>query len=422
MTFARVGCFDRFGGKAMVSKGIVCAKHIAWICAMFAVSAGGPAALAQSTCSAADIESGHCAPNPMPTPRTPEELRTEYISARKPLIDSGVSYLDWYIFWASAGDDPFFAGGGERDRGTGFSTASGTSFGQTLRSRSTSLGGGVDGHFAIPYTVELGAAERLVFAGIYRYDAYSRSFGFDPSLPAFARSGSVGQDAHRLAGLVRYEFGASHVGLVVGGKLGSGNDRDFVLGSTGHFRSSGAFTLATAGHTFTLMDTTGAAQPFGPFRTAPRGSGGYAIGLDLTGYGGYLDDRIDRFTNSAGFTRGKEELTRGVSGARAKLLATTTWGRLTWSPYVMASVDSEFGFSHKLTIPAQVLSTPDLVSYGGPQTYWGGGGGIDWTDASGIRFGVGGYYRRSAQYDVAGGQAYIKFPVSDWLNRTFAGR
>ena len=41
--------------------------------------------------------------------------------------------------------------------------------------------------------------------------------------------------------------------------------------------------------------------------------------------------------------------------------------------------------------------------------------GLDVNEASGITYGVSGYWQQSSEFQVFGGRAYVIFPISHWL-------
>jgi len=233
-------------------------------------------------------------------------------------------------------------------------------------------------------------------------------------------AGALHRDIYTLAGLFRYDVGSTYFGGGYAGDWGNGSLTDNVLNGTGSFKSHGYVAAAYLGRVFTLFDGISYVSP--PFHTKepPKPVAGYSLQLDVTRYAAYVNERIDGFTESQGFAWGDERKRYWSAGGRAKLFWTLPGGRWTWSPFVAATLDSQFSFSHTVDIPAQALHgvalDADTLFTGGAQTFWGGQIGVDVLDVSGVKFGINGYYRDSSQYQDAGGRAYIKFPFLHWLS------
>jgi hypothetical protein len=223
------------------------------------------------------------------------------------------------------------------------------------------------------------------------------------------------RDIYTAGGMFRYDVGNTYVAGLLGGAWGNGDLTNIVLSSTGSFRSGGFSSAVVLGRVFTLFDTMTYANPRFHTKAPPKPVGGYAVKLDLSGHVGYRRDQVDGFTDSSGFARGAEQYKYGLVGGQAKLFASMPGGRWTSTPFVAATVDQQFGYSHSLDIPTQVTQIGDTLFFGSAQTFWGGQLGVDVLDASGVRIGINGYYRSSSQYELAGGQGYIRLPLSQWL-------
>jgi hypothetical protein len=324
------------------------------------------------------------------------------------------TYLSW-LYGLDPADDPFIDVARIRDKGAAITSASGTFIGQTVSSRTTDIGAGGAAFWNGSKTFDLGANQRLLIGGIFRFDSLQRTFDNDPLAPAVGSAASERRDLYTFAGMFCYYAGSAYVGAAFGGNWGHGDWADHVAGATGNFKSHGYLTTATIGNVFTLIDTRSAPSRVLPTKESARqASGGYALQLDVDAHIAYAKDQIGGFADSSGFVWGDEQVRYWAAGGRARLFMTVPSGRLVWTSYVAGTIDSEFSFSHTLNIPAQTMQIPDTIFYGGAQTFWGGRLGVDVLDLSGIRFGAEGYFQQSSQYQIAGGQAYVRFPLS-WL-------
>jgi hypothetical protein len=71
-----------------------------------------------------------------------------------------------------------------------------------------------------------------------------------------------------------------------------------------------------------------------------------------------------------GLVYGTERIRFWNVGGHAKLFWTLPCGPLVWTPFVAATIDQEFGYSHTLDIPVQTAAVADVFYYGSAQTFW----------------------------------------------------
>jgi hypothetical protein len=317
-------------------------------------------------------------------------------------------------------DDPFVNFTSIRDSGGSVSSASGTISGQGPASHSTDVGGGAIGTYnGWNKTFNLTANQSLVVGGQFSYDSLRTTFGASPLVPGFASLGSNNEDIYRLNGGLAYYAGSLYFGGTVGGDWGRGNQTNVATGGTGGYGIYGYQTGAFLGNVFTLYGspgnpanpsnsplTTKALPAKAPPQPAPPG---YALQLDLGAHATYLTDQADGFTDSAGFIWGAEQLHYWDVGGQARLFATIPDGRLTWTPYVTATLDQQLGYSDALALPAQPGQIADTIFFGAPQTFWGAHIGLYAQDVSGIGVGIRGIYQESSEFQILGGQAYIRY-------------
>jgi len=148
-------------------------------------------------------------------------------------------------------------------------------------------------------------------------------------------------------------------------------------------------------------------------KAPPKPSGGYFVGLDLSGHVGYLDSRADGFTDSTGFIFGTNQIRSGDVGGRAQLFAILPGNGIVWRPYVAGTVDQLFGFSSILDVPNQAaVPSGDLVSLKVAQTFGGTVLGVDALAPSGWAVGVRGFYQASSDTNMIGGSVYLKIPFN----------
>jgi hypothetical protein len=147
-------------------------------------------------------------------------------------------------------------------------------------------------------------------------------------------------------------------------------------------------------------------------KAPPKPSDGYAIGLDLSGHVGYQSDVARGFTDSVGFVFGNERAQGGETGLKAKLFANIQNYGVLWQPYVSGSVHWDFDYSHIANFPGQLaLATGDSLIFADATTFVGAKVGLDVKTTFGWTIGVNGYYERSSDTEIVGGQAYVKIPL-----------
>jgi hypothetical protein len=254
--------------------------------------------------------------------------------------------------------------------------------------------------------------QTLLFRGFFDYAAANVTLGATPGLPA-ASSGSLNINSYTFGGGVRYGFGANYIQASAAGTTGNGTEFQAIDGSTGSFNTSGYWTDVKVGRTFLLANTIRTAYSALPAKAPPKATGGYVVGLDLSGHLGYADSRIGGFTDSTGFILGNSDTRYWDSGLKAKLFLLTRVGQYLWSPYVAATVDQQFGYSSNLFIPNQAaFPGGDTIGLLTAQTFWGAQAGLDVRAANGWTVGVRGFYRASSDTTTAGGTAYLRIPLN----------
>lgn len=157
------------------------------------------------------------------------------------------------------------------------------------------------------------------------------------------------------------------------------------------------------------------ARPSSRSKARPVLATGYSVNLDVSAHVSHSDDAIGGFNDALGLVYGTERIRFWNVGGHAKLFWTLPCGPLVWTPFVAATIDQEFGYSHTLDIPVQTAAVADVFYYGSVQTFLGAQAGIEGRNPYGVRFGLNGYYRQSSEFQVLGGQAYLKFPILHWL-------
>jgi hypothetical protein len=309
--------------------------------------------------------------------------------------------------------DPFVDGTSIRDRGPAVSSASGTIAGQIGSSRTTDIGAGVTGGYnRFGQTFNLASNQTLVVGGMFRYDSFNTSFNAANGLPGFLDIGNVRQHNYSFAGMARYVVDNGYLAVGVNGLTGGGKLTDAVSGATGEFNTHGWMTGLAAGKSFYLYDTRRPqSRPIitkGPPPTQTLG-GGYAVRLDLGGHLGYATETAGGFADTSGFIRGDEKLHFWDAGGHAQLAWIIPNNGWTWMPYGALTLDQQFGFSHTLGIPVQAGQGADTLYFGNAQTFWGGQLGISAQNNSGWTLGIKGYTQQSAEFEIWGGQAYVRY-------------
>ena len=198
-----------------------------------------------------------------------------------------------------------------------------------------------------------------------------------------------------------------------GRRLGSGQLDEQRHGGVGGYGIAGYTTSGIIGKIFTLYGSApsagNAVGPALPTKAPPKPAAppGNALQVDLRGWLRYSGDQEGGFTDSTGFIWGTERFHTWDAGAQARLFATIPNGRLTWTPYVTASVDREFAYSDALAIPAQAGQIADTIYFGSPQTFWGTQVGLFAHDFGGVGVGIRGGYQQSAEFQIWSAQAYL---------------
>jgi hypothetical protein len=304
--------------------------------------------------------------------------------------DSALFFANLVWGTGTAGDDPSFGFTGSRDKGTSYSTSTGAT-GLTLSSHSSDVSVEGDSHVNMSKVFHLGGDEYLTVGGYFRYDSINQTYGALPGVLPSINPGKVGTDLYTLATVTRYDTPNFYLGEVSAISWGDGRVSDYATGGRGDFSDYGYVEAVFAGKVF---NTRSAALGY------PK--------IDAGGYLGYVEQVEGRFTENLGLAWGEEKETYWAIGGRAKMFWTVPDGRWTWSPFIAATVDQQFDYSHTIS------GTGSTTYIGDAQTFLGGQIGVDVLDKSGIQFGINGFYQESAQYENYGGKAYVKFPLMVW--------
>jgi hypothetical protein len=277
----------------------------------------------------------------------------------------------------------------------------------------TTLGTGADAHVNAPNFFDLKGNNQSLTVGAY-FDYSSIRGTFDDLAPGawFQRNMySAGMNAS-------YSYNRTYIDARFGGLWGDGKETD-TTGAVGNFNSSGYQGSITGGHVFSLYDTrTFASHPL-VVKAAPadpKPTGGYFVGLDLSGTVATYHETIGSFTDSSGYINGAENLTYWTVGTRAKLYADILSNGLVWSPYVSLGVTQQIDYSHTLALIAQAGQSADTLQFAAPgETYGSFQAGFSVLDQRGIRYGIDASYYRSSGVEGEGGRAYVRFPLLNWL-------
>jgi hypothetical protein len=274
-----------------------------------------------------------------------------------------------------SGKDPNFDFVDTLNHGSSISSASGA-FSGTLSSRTIDLNAGANGGFRPSWLFNLSAdgMQTLVVGGAFDHDWQQTSYGSSFAATATRSIYSFGPYA-------RYDVGDVYLYGAAEGLLGSGSENNAATGGSGSFGTAGFAAAAKLGRTFMLFDALDYGAPLDaldygapppPTRHRPRPIGGYGLQLDVSGHGGYFDDRAGGFTDTVGFVNGTQQYHYGFVGVTAKLLATVATGnRLIWYPFLALTVDQKLGFTHTLDVPAQAGFGGDVLSFNEAQTTGG---------------------------------------------------
>jgi hypothetical protein len=333
----------------------------------------------------------------------------------------GGGHLGMYL-GTGAPDQPGWGaeGGGAGLRTSGLRGSDTAGFltpGETTTIRDTSGNGGIVGTFDATRFFGLPSNSSLFLTGAFDYQSDSASLGgVSPTGVAF-NIGSLRTDTYTFHGSVFYRFGTFYVRGAADYNFGRSNETNSLDASTGRFNSNGYSVDAKLGNVFVLLNTTGVATS-GPLPTKapPKPTGGYLVGLDLSGHIGSLGNWANSFTDSTGFIFGSGQTRSGDVGGRAELFAVVPGNGLLWKPYVAGTVDQLFGFSSTLTIPSQVAQPgiTDVFSVQPARTFGGAEFGVATRGPSGWTVNVKGFYEASADTNIAGGSVTVKIPFNYW--------
>ncbi|HXQ84897.1 MAG TPA: hypothetical protein VN769_12620 [Xanthobacteraceae bacterium] len=299
------------------------------------------------------------------------------------------------------------------DQGAKMSSATGV-FGAvnglSQASHTTDVGGGAEGSYNASKTFNLSADQRIVLVGLFRYDSLRTTFSPNPLLPTTLTAGSAHLDGYSVGGAMNYYVGSQYFSGYLTGSWGNGGLTNGANGATGSFNTDGYTAGLGIGKTFTLFGSGSTPVPALPTKAPPRpAAAGNTLQLNLSANISYLGAQVGGFTDNSGFVRGTEQAHFWDATGEAMLVATIPSSDLTWSPYLGVNVDQWFGYSDTLNIPTQAATAGDIISYGSDQTFLGTKGGISVRFANGLILGVEGYYKQSAEFQIAGGQAYVRY-------------
>jgi hypothetical protein len=286
--------------------------------------------------------------------------------------------------------------------------------------------GGIGGAFDASRFVGLTGNQNLTVRGEFDYGRFDTTYGASPALAAtgLGNSATMKNDVYTLTGSFAYTNGGG--GYLQGNgsiDLGRGTFTDNTTAGQGNFDSTGYSTEVRIGNVWTLIDTTRSSHPAAVLTKAPPpASGGYALGIDLSGSLGYTYWRGDGFTESSGFAFGAEQVQFGDVGGRARLFVVVPNSGWIWMPYIAGTVDQLFGYSHTLAIPTQATVAGDTIFFNDAKTFGGAEVGVDMRAHGGWDFGLKGFYEASADTTITGGRAYVKVPFNYTPRPAFASR
>lgn len=311
--------------------------------------------------------------------------------------------------------DPFVDFTSIRDNGAQVVNSNGAFSSAIPSSKTSDVGGGAGTALNLSKQFDLDANHSVWVHGIFQYDSLDTTYDPSGRAPVLGPAGSARYDLYTLNGTFNYRAYDSYFGLGAGGDLGHANATDNGAAAVGSFGIHGYQAQLFAGHVFTLFDSTGGAHSSSPpskaASTVSTTSDGYSVHLVLSGYTGYRSFSADDFTDSTGLAWGTARAHSWAVGGTARLYYRVVDGRLTWRPFVSATVQGELDYSGKMDIPAQGAQAADTLYFGSPQTFWGIGTGFDVLDVSGWDFGLQGLYQQSAQYQSVGGQLFLRYYV-----------
>ena len=273
--------------------------------------------------------------------------------------------------------------------------------------------------------LDLSANQSLSFKGFFGYRGDDISVGAGAAPLVVGNSGSVREDAYTFGGTVLFRTNRFYVSGTGAVNFGNGFEANGIDGSTGSFNTKGYWADLRVGKEFSLFDSTSYSErkPGLHTKAPPKATGGYLIGLDLSGRLAYNNQQLNGFTDSTGFIFGSDQTRYGDLGLRAKLFAYVPQNGWLWKPYVAGTVDQKFGFSSTLTIPNQAAFVGgDLVSLQQAKTFWGTQLGLDVKGPNGWTVGAQGYYQASADTNITGGFVRLNIPLNYTPKHVFATR
>lgn len=275
--------------------------------------------------------------------------------------------------------------------------------------RALDYGGGLKAVIDGSRAFALSSNQQLLFGLNFDYHHDQMDFGSSALTPGLSSAGSVARDIYTLAAGVKYIFDTFYVSGRASFDWSNAGITNNADGGTGNTTGDGYTLSAALGKVFPLINTTGASPAI--LTKAPlQSAGGYATFLDVSGHGGYLNDRDGAFTDTSGFVYGTEQVSFGDIGGKVKLIAVVPDSRFAWMPYVGVSVDQQFGFSHTFEIPAQAAAAADTYYFDQATTFWGVQAGLNIIDRGGVTAGVSAFYTASADTEIVGGNVFVKIP------------
>jgi hypothetical protein len=311
--------------------------------------------------------------------------------------------------------DAFGEGGASVTRGSnlGVTDSAGLAApGTTFNFKDTSGNGSITASYGVS---GLPTDQQLSFRGLFGYQ--KDNLGIDV--------GSAQTNTYNFAGAVHYYIGQTYLIGAGGYNLGNGSEALNLDGSTGSFNTRGYWTDLKLGHVFVLFNSIAksAASTKLPTKAPPKPTGGYAVGLNVSGHIGYSNGQVQSFTDSTGFMFGGANTRYEDAGVRAKLFVLVPKDDFVWKPYVAATLDREFGYSSSAIIPDQPLFPGgDIVNIQQALTFGGAEAGLDVRGPNGWMVGAKGFYQASTNVNVTGGTAYVKIPLNYTPPPVFATR
>jgi hypothetical protein len=211
-------------------------------------------------------------------------------------------------------EDPYADVTRTRDRGTSFTSATGTLGGQTVSNRTTDVGGGGGAYYTKSF--DPSADQKISGGGLFRYDSLRQTFDVDPIAGVAGNSANADRNLYTTAGFFRYRVRDTYFAGGVSGTWGNGNWTDNVTGASGSFKSNGFMSGVSLGHVFTLFDALVVSRPSRVTKEPlpATWADGYVVKLDVSGNVGYWRDRIGGFVDSTGFAWGDEQISSWRAG------------------------------------------------------------------------------------------------------------